>query len=298
MNSGLLARAILPLSVIVLSSLACQAVTDFVFEDAVPYTSDEPAFVISSVENEPEIASVPGSLLCPAVTDEILSAATGFYEDDSSVGDSEEPEQVYLVTYTVVANQISNPYLEDAPTKLTGFQADQAGHQEIWDYFITLIPAEKRNLLAEFSIVTDGDGNLLAAVSQTLYDPALWVLEVDIHDSADRLNLTYTLIHEYAHLLTLGPDQVSPSKSIFNNPDDDDIYYNEASGCPDYFPGEGCSISNSYINVFFNKFWADIHDEWQDINLIEDDNAYYEALDDFYYNYEDRFVTQLCGNKP
>ena len=147
-------------------------------------------------------------------------------------------------------------------------------------------------------IVTDGESNGLAAVAQTTYDPNLWGLEVDIRDSDDKLNLTYTLIHEYAHLLTLGPDQVTPSVAIFNNPDDDDIYYDEASACPVYFPGEGCSQADSYINAFFNQFWADIHEEWQDINLIEDDDAYYEALDDFYYKYEDRFVTDYAQPIP
>ena len=35
-----------------------------------------------------------------------------------------------------------------------------------------------------------------------------------------------------------------------------------------------------------------------DINLIEDDDAYYEALDDFYYNYEDRFLTDYAATNP
>jgi hypothetical protein len=121
---------------------------------------------------------------------------------------------------------------------------------------------------------------------------------VDIVDSDDKLDLTYTLIHEYAHLLTLGPNQVTPSMAVFNNPDDNDIYYEEASACPVYFPGEGCSNRDSYINAFFNRFWADIHEEWQDINLIEDDDEYYEALDNFYYDYEGRFLTDYAATNP
>jgi hypothetical protein len=230
--------------------------------------------------------------------DKILKAATEFYDEDLGDENGEEPEQLYLVTYSVSGDQISDPYIEDVSADLTSFQDDEASQQEIWDYFTTLIPVEARNSLAEYSIVTDGEGNALAAVAQTLYDPALWGLEVDIRDSNDKLNLTYTLIHEYAHLLTLGPDQVTPSAAVFNNPDDDDIYFEEASACPDYFPGEGCSQPNSYINAFFNGFWADIYEEWQDVNLIEDDDAYYEALDDFYYTYEDRFVTDYAATNP
>lgn len=227
-----------------------------------------------------------------------LEAATEFYEDDSEDDSSEEPEQRYLVTYSVSGNQINNPYFEDVSADLTAYQEDQASHQEIWNYFTTLIPSGERNSLAEFSIITDGEGNILAAVAQTLYDPALWGLAVDIRDTDDKLNLTYTLIHEYAHLLTLGPDQVTPSAAVFDNPDDEDIFYDEVSACPEYFPGEGCSQSNSYINAFFNQFWADIYKEWQDINLIEDDDEYYTAFDDFYLKYEVRFVTDYAPTNP
>ena len=228
----------------------------------------------------------------------ILETATEFYSDESAEESDIEPEQLYLVTYVVSGDQISDPYFEDVSADLIPYQDDLSSHQEIWNYFVTLIPAGERNSLAEYSIVTDGEGEGLAAVTQTLYDPALWGLEVDIRDSDDKFNLTYTLIHEYAHLLTLGPDQVSPSEAVFNNPDDDDIYYDEVSACPDYFPGEGCSRPDSYINAFFNQFWADIHEEWQDINLIEDDDAYYEALDDFYFQYEDRFLTDYAATNP
>jgi len=239
-----------------------------------------------------------GALTCPATTDRILEAATQFYEEDSDEANSEEPEQIYLVTYNVNGDRISAPYYEEVPADLAGFQEDILAHKEIWEYYTTLIPSEERSSLAEYSIITDGEGNLLAAVAQTYYDPALWALEVDIRDSDDKLNLTYTLIHEYAHLLTLGPGQVTPSEAVFNNPDDDDIYFEELSACPDYFPGEGCSQPDSYINAFFEAFWTDIHEEWQDINLIEDDDTYYEALDDFYFKYEDRFVTDYAVTNP
>ncbi|MBN1453502.1 MAG: hypothetical protein JW963_20980 [Anaerolineales bacterium] len=290
--------------ILLFASLACNAVTDILEEEPEPVVPQAPAPLERPAEAESQPATpleqLPSddTIFCPAVTDKILKAATEFYEEDSGDENTEEPEQLYLVTYSVSGDQISDPYFEDVSADLTSFQNDEASHQEIWDYFITLIPADERSSLAEYSIVTDGEENVLAAVAQTLYDPALWGLEVDIRDSDDKLNLTYTLIHEYAHLLTLGSDQVTPSVAVFNNPDDNDIYFEEVSACPDYFPGEGCSRPDSYINAFFDEFWTDIHAEWQDINLIEDDDAYYEALDDFYFTYEDRFVTDYAATNP
>jgi len=218
MNPKLSFRFLLSIIVLLLASLACNAVTNFFDEDPVSHTPKEPVPVVPSIEDEPEPDPATEPLLCLAVTDRILSVATEFYEEDSDSYDGEEPEQIYLVTYDVSEDQIGDPYFEEVSANLTGFQDDAVSHQEIWDYFITLVPAGERSSLAEYSIVTDGEGNLLAAVAQTTYDPALWGLEVDIRDSGDRLNLTYTLIHEYAHLLTLGPDQVSPSVAVFNNP--------------------------------------------------------------------------------
>ena len=301
-NPKLPTRIIVALLFLLLSSLACTFVTDFFEEEPEVYISITPFTIepeaVPSIEESPQAISQGEALVCPAVTEGILETATGFYEEDSDAEYDEEPEQIYLVTYNVSGNQISDPYFGDVSGDLTDFQDDALSHQQIWDYFITLIPASERNSLAEYSIVTDGKGNILAAVTQTSYNPSLWGLEVDIRDSGDKLDLTYTLIHEYAHLLTLGPDQVTPSVAVFNNPDDDDIYYEEVSACPDYFPGEGCSQSDSYINAFYNRFWTDIHEEWLDINLIEDDEAYYEALDDFYYKYEDRFVTDYAATNP
>ena len=305
MNPKSSIRFTLFIIVLVLASLACNFVTDLFAETPEPYNLDKPAPFEPPTEVEPQPVSpseqlpITEALTCPTVTDQILEVATKFYEEDTGDEYSDEPEELYLVTYSVSGNQISDPtYYEDLSADLSAFQEDETSQREIWNYFTTLIPSYERNSLAEYSVVTDGEGNILASVAQTLYDPALWSLEIDIRDSDDKLNLTYTLIHEYAHLLTLGPDQVTPSEAVFNNPDDDDIYHDEVSACPDYFPGEGCSRSNSYINVFFNTFWADIHEEWQDINLIEDDNAYYEALDDFYYKYEERFVTNYAATNP
>ncbi|MGD8405820.1 MAG: hypothetical protein PVJ21_19340 [Anaerolineales bacterium] len=291
--------------ILLATGLACNFVTGIFVEEPEPLYLEEPAPIEPTVEvesqpesplDEPTISDIT---TCSAVTEEILKTATEFDEDFPDDKSGNEPEELYLVTYSVSGDQLSDPiYYEDVSADLIPYQEDQAGHQEIWDYFTALIPANERGALAEYSIVTDGKGEILAAVTQTLYDPKLWGLEVDIRDADDRHDLTYTLIHEYAHLLTLGPEQVTPSEALFHNPDDDNIFYDEVTACPNYFPGEGCSSSSSYINAFFDEFWADIYEEWLDINLIEDDDTYYDALDDFYYNYEDRFVTDYAATNP
>lgn len=203
-----------------------------------------------------------------------------------------------LVTYSVDGDEIYDPLFEDVASDLQDEQLDEEAQRQIWDYYTTVIPAENRGTITEYAVFTDGVDNTLAAVTQAYSDPADWSLQVDIADTSDYYSLTFTLIHEYGHLLTLGPDQVPPSLAVFNNPDDNDIYLQELSACPYYFPGEGCANSDSYINEFYDQFWTDIHDEWNEINLEEDEDIYYEKLDEFYYKYEDQFVSDYAPTSP
>ena len=204
-------------------------------------------------------------------------------------------DEYLLVTYAVDGNEIYSPSYENVSGDLESYQNDTATQEMIWNYYTAMIPEDGRRLLVGYKVVTDGEGGSLAMVEQSPNEPTEWMLNVDIADTNDLRDLTYTLIHEYGHLLTLNENQIDVSEEVFYNPDDDDIYYEAEESCGTYFSGEGCAKSNSYIYRFYNEFWADIYDEWNETQYIEDDDAYYEALDDFYYKYEDRFVTDYAA---
>jgi hypothetical protein len=288
-------RILLGIAALLLASLACRAARELLFtENPAPLTP-----VTASPAKAPTTSGPDADLLtCPIVTGGILEAATGYIEGEPQSLADPEPEVTYLITYSVDGDRFETLYTDSVSDELLPYQQDRAGHRALWDYYSALIPAGERAALSEFTIVTDGEGNVLAAVSQSTQDPQRWALEVDILDTQDRLNLTYTFIHETAHLLTLNSTQVNPSLPVFNNPEDEDIYLSEASACPTYFPGEGCALPESYLYQFFGLFWEDIHAEWQDLNLIEDDEAYYAALDEFYYAHEDRFLTDYAATNP
>lgn len=164
-----------------------------------------------------------------------MDEATALTENETE----DTKEETYLVTYTLNDETLNKPYLETVPEDLKDEQEDRSTHEAIWNYFIAIIPPEQRNMVTEFSIFTDGKGNYLAAVAQTSADPKHWVLQADILDSASYYNLTYTFIHEQGHLLTLTAEQAPPDLAVYDNPDDQDIYDQEASTCPQYFTGEG-----------------------------------------------------------
>ncbi len=248
---------------------------------------------------ETVIPTVPESLTCPVITNKIINANSPQFESSGEAtdfGKDESAEPVYLVTYNIDKEALIEPHFyDDISNDLREKQNDFETHQQIWNYFSTLIPYKFRPQLKEFSIFTDGESNILAAVAQTTTDAELWGLEVDFADISDYYYLSFTLVHEYAHLLTLAPSQVPPSLAIFNNPDDNNIYLEEISACNTFHPGEGCSNPDSYINQFYERFWTGIYEEWNEINLEEDQDLYYEKLDDFYYKYKDQFLTDYAA---
>ena len=288
-------KFLLAFSILLLSSLACATLYG--------EKSASTGMLVPDLDAPPSIVNSSGEAAsCPIITEQIVSMNSPVDLSNDLAKDfnesSAEDETTYLVTYVVSGNEIQDPYYEDVPASLQDEQDDTAAHQQIWDYFAALIPLEYRSMLAEFSIMTDGTDNILAAVAQTYDDPNLWGLEVDIADTSDYYYLSFTLVHEFAHLFTLGPDQVPPSIAIFNNPEDNDLYLQESSACTTFFPGEGCANPDSYMNAFYQEFWTGIYDEWNEINLIEDEDQYYEALDDFYYKYEDQFLTDYSVTHP
>jgi hypothetical protein len=204
-----------------------------------------------------------------------------------------------LVSYLIDGDQIKDPVDQrGVSSNLKDFQKDRKGQERIWNYFAAIIPLEQRKFLSDYVIFTDGKENLLASVQQSSKSPNKWKLSVDIMDAANPKDLTFTLIHEFGHLLTLNPSQVVPSQAIFDHPNNDNIYEDEAKACKTYFSGEGCSNSDSYINKFFDQFWPDIYDEWLKVDQIDNENSYYGALDKFYKKHKNQFVTDYAPTNP
>lgn len=264
--------------VLLFSSLACNAATKLIHQD------------------KPAATSVPvysaRAAACPSTLNDIMIAATtpGGYKVAS-------PE-TYLVTYEVAGDKIRNPVFHTVSANHQSEQDDLATQKQVWEYFASLIPEQNRQMITNYSVLTDGKDNILAAVAQTRADPRHWVLEVDIADASDYGNLTFTMIHEFGHILSLNADQVPPDMNVFNNPGNKDIYQQEASQCSGYFSGEGCSKPDSYMNQFFQRFWGDIYPEWSQIDQIDDMGVYYQKLDEFYKNHEDRFVSEYASTNP
>ena len=240
--------------------------------------------------------------VCALSMEQVIESGLGDVYNYEEVTEFEEPTTYKLADYSVEGDMLTNPVLKSVPVDLRDERGNSALQSEAWGMFIELIPAQDRQMVAEFKVFTDGYSNTLAAVDQSEQDLSLWVLEVDIADLEDRDALIFTMIHEYAHLLTLNASQVTPDADTYKDPYNLELQREKAADCPNYFAGTGCSHADSYIHTFYTRFWMDIHAEWQKIDELQygttDYVPYYNALYDFYLAHRDQFVGDYAVTHP
>ncbi len=204
----------------------------------------------------------------------------GYYDDGQTDSGSEEGA---LTLYQVNGNEISKIQDFNVPNNLKNYQEDYTTHQKMWEYYTQLIPEAQRDFITQFEIfygnnevlgyVTPVDGN----------DLSKWKmgLAIEIVPDLETINLnedfTHTIIHEFAHVLTLNHLQL-------------DVAVSEAA-CGTFHIGEGCSRTNSYLYELFNIGWSDIIDEANDVESDAD-------VERFYNQYQDRFVTDYAATNP
>lgn len=182
---------------------------------------------------------------------------------NNSFDGNETPLSIYSIKGDQINHVSDNDQISD-PNLLT-IQANKAAHEEVWNYFAKIIPSKYRRSLDQFQIFSDGYEETLAFVEQTPADLNKWILYIDLEDSHpngvfDKEELTFTIVHEFAHLLTLEKNQINYVE-IDPNLDDDNYslaYDRAVANCePNYYPGEGCSNDDSYLNAFYQEFWTD-----------------------------------------
>jgi hypothetical protein len=290
-------------TVLILATLACRAATRLVIPDTPTPLPTATLTTTPTLTPTPLPTLTPTVIFeaaCPSLVKGILDTVNAKVDLSGEGSDHTLTEKggIPLITYEVADDKLRDPHFESVPDELKKERDDRATHEAIWNYFSSIIPPAEREFLAEFSIFTDGRGNHLAAVSPMFPDPEQWSLQVDILDSQSYYDLTYTLLHEQGHLLTLNAEQVPISKSIFHFPGNETIVKKEAEACEQYFTGEGCSEPDSYMNQFFSRFWPHLYPEWETIDLEEDRDTRDILIKDFYKMYQDQFLTSYAATSP
>jgi len=220
------------------------------------------------------------------------------FEDVTDAGDgpndgSDEDELSSIAKYEV-DDRLELTLLQIADNAA----ADTAEYEEIWAVISAILPSDILvEEVYEYWVFSDGPEETLAYVEPLVDDPDRWLMAVDPADIEVVSNelsddVLHTIVHEFAHILTLEDAQVTPDL------DNDAPLSAAADACATFYTGEGCALANSYINQFFYAFWEDLFDETLDIEEIADEGARDDAVYAFYEAYADRFVTDYAATNP
>ncbi len=176
----------------------------------------------------------------------------------------------------------------------------------IWEAVAGLIPDQYLLQISFFELFTDGYSAFLGSVEEVESASGFFIFSLDLVDMLDdSLNLNAellfeTIIHELGHIITLNTDQVAWVEKEDSNPVTYYLYEYDLDTAYD-----------SYLNLFFQRFWRDIYPEWSDfyyryglqLEGEEDMPEEFEALlkgylESFYEKYENHFVTRYAATSP
>jgi hypothetical protein len=294
-------------------TMACAFVKNLIIPPPVSPTSSPippPAGIIptllptNTATSVPRIVSNPDPILCSgddclneclARLDEVLETSP-FDPIDNSIYE-EQNANFNLVIYKVNGDQVSDPSNLYVPPDYKKYQEDTGAHMRIWDFYVAIIPSELRDMVDEFVIFTDGGGSGAGAwVTQSARDPDKWQVGFDLLDSDYPLYLADALIHETGHLLTLNTLQMPFNDLHYYSYD---LEQNVFRGCPQYAHESACSIPDSYINLFYRRFWMDIFADWSEVEKAAQDAESFEdylaVMEQFYDSKETHFINSYAA---
>ena len=188
-----------------------------------------------------------------------------------------------------------------------GYFGDQVLHQELWEIYKKFTPNQILSQLTQFVIYTDDyEGDEVASVGPIPdypLDISLSIDPADVIPSGTKLDKQFyvaTLIHENGHILSLNSEQGNNDTNFDLGVKGKQIMLKKQSECaPNYYNDvAGCLYDDSYLNKFFQRFWAEIYPEHRWYWEFETYDEFLDATNSFYYKYEHHFISEYAGDNP
>jgi hypothetical protein len=167
------------------------------------------------------------------IEEELGTLADAYAESDDEFAESDSGEGP-----TVVATyRVSQP---ERITLTDGTPDEQ--HQRVWSLFARISPDAFTNAYVNtFEIANDASDDTLAYVHDDDGD-GYWSVGVNVGSfgAEGKREDILTLIHEFAHIVTLNQTQVI-----------------HGGTCITYDTGDGCATAQSYLHAFVQRFWPE-----------------------------------------
>jgi hypothetical protein len=159
-------------------------------------------------------------------------------------------------------------------------------------YASSLLPPEQLKWISGFEVFksTNYSGRVKPGGSYE-QDRSHWTLGIELEYAQDPMEITYTLVHEYGHLLSLNTDQIPESDFYYG-------WHQTSAACKQLSTPEGCSAPDSYINQFYRQFWTDLFDEWEktvDSPSVNTPEEFRDLVQKFFDKHSGRFVSDYAA---
>ncbi len=197
-----------------------------------------------------------------------------------------------LVYYDVKDGQLGEPEFLYVPDAFKQFQNDTTTQRNMWTYASSLLPTEQLKWIERFEIFSSSYyGGWVRPGGPGHEDRSRWVLSIESTAVQDPIGLTYILTHEYGHLLTLNADQIPASDYYYT-------WHQNAAICDQFLLPTGCSKSDSFVNLFYQKFWTNIFEEWLadvDTPHVTSPEEFRALVHEFYKKHPELFVREYAA---
>ena len=190
------------------------------------------------------------------------------------------------------------------PNELMEWQDGDDKHIESWNIFTQVMPPEYMNDVVWFTIFTDGIEWLEMDVFLE-EDSQKWSLLFDIQDwyclgDLDEDRVKFTMIHEFGHILSLGPSEIDVDfelRDLGYELDDTfhDVLLEKEPTCDTgIITTYGCAEQDSYINEFAQEFDAAKYSDSINFQYRIYSNEWTENLWNYYTENRDEYVTDYA----
>ncbi|MGN1084852.1 MAG: M28 family peptidase [Lachnospiraceae bacterium] len=209
------------------------------------------------------------------------------YSKYITLEDGKESCTVTVSKYSVgITNVLAAYAVEDGE-----IQTDDLRHERVWDYVCSVLPKQALEKITQFNLFTDGFSNVLAYTSpvrlEDRSDNTQFSVNIDYYDVYDEngsvrdlSKLTYTILHEYGHVLL--EDETQVDLSVGTGTHDPAGY-----------------IEGSFRRKFYDRFWKEIGDSG--VNDYEEHPTNYVSrygANYFHEDIADTFAVFVLGGKP
>ena len=120
--------------------------------------------------------------------------------------------------------------------------------KRIGGWLASILPTDFSDIFLDRLIFYRKEDDFAAFVSEDM-DLRKWDVYVNMKsfDEDGEIEMVFTLVHEFAHILTLNKTQV-------------DAGIVDEDKCKNYFVSEGCTKEDAYLNKFYKRFWENKFD--------------------------------------